>query len=152
MASAGGFVEVVIKNRGRAAKKLARGKDRIVRKAQSRSLRAAAKPVLRDAKAFVDSETGTLEDSLKIRAGKRRRHSVSIVVQTGDGFFKGETFYGAFVEYGHRMGKRPKSGQADTRRIVMPHPYLQPAADKNRRRVPLIYAAKLRREMRGAFR
>lgn len=150
MAKGGQLLDIIIRNKGRAAKKLARAKDKIARKAQVRALRAAAKPVLRDAKLFVNTRTGTLEDSLRIRAGRRRRNSVSIRVMTADGFFKGDAFYGAFVEYGHRLGKRPGKGQTDTRRIVPAHPYLQPALDKNRRRSVKIYRAVLRREIRAS--
>lgn len=44
--------------------------------------------------------TGNLAKSIKVRSGKRSRRHFSMVVQLGEGNFKGETWYGAAVEYG----------------------------------------------------
>ena len=74
----------------------------IVRKAT----RAVAKDVLADAKARAPHDTGLLESSLVVRSAKitnkRRRGIEGHSVETKDGLFRGETFYGAFVELGHK--------------------------------------------------
>ncbi len=58
----------------------------------------------------VNLKSRKLRDSLHVQAGtrsRRNKHRVGFQVVTGEGFFKGPTFYGGFVELGHRVGKRP---------------------------------------------
>lgn len=54
---------------------------------------------------------GDLRKSIKVKAAKRSRVSVGVNVVTGatDNVFVGDQFYGAFVEFGHFMGKRKRS-------------------------------------------
>lgn len=66
------------------------------------AIRRAMKPVLAAAKANAPHEEGLLRSALKIRAAKRSRKAISIFVRIGEGDFRGETFYGAFQEYGTR--------------------------------------------------
>lgn len=77
--------------------------ERIQGKVARQAVRAGAKEFHGPAKAAAPSRSGDLERSLKVRAGKRsRRMAVSAQVVTEDGWFKGKTFYGGFVEYGTR--------------------------------------------------
>lgn len=75
---------------------------KVVRKAT----REVAKDCLATAKARVAHDTGLLESSLVVRTAKitnkRRRGIEGHSVETKDGLFRGETFYGAFVELGHK--------------------------------------------------
>lgn len=73
--------------------KIAKG---IVRK----NLRAAAKPILKAAKANCPVLTGRLRKSLKIRVLKKRKSSYALQVSPSKGWAKGEEFYGGFVEFG----------------------------------------------------
>lgn len=73
---------------------------KVAKQAIRKPLRAGAKIVLARAKQNVPAESGALKKSLKVRAGKRSRNTISIRVATGKGWFTGETFYGAFVEFG----------------------------------------------------
>ena len=50
-------------------------------------------------------KAGTLRDSLKVRSA-RNRGGVAYVVRTAAGDYRGQTFYGSFVEFGHKIGKR----------------------------------------------
>lgn len=70
------------------------------------ALRAASNEFLTAARANVPVKTGALKRSLVVRSGKRSRRAIRVLVQTGAGFFTGPTYYGGFVEYGHRVGKR----------------------------------------------
>lgn len=73
------------------------------------ALRPAAKVILEASKRGVPRRTGRMAASLKVKAGKRSRkrpNAVTFVVQTAEGDFKGETYYAAFLEYGHRAGPR----------------------------------------------
>ena len=71
-------------------------------------LKTAAKILLERIKAEVPKGAGDLARSLKVRAIKRSRVRVGYIVRTGkeDAVFSGATFYGAFVELGHKIGKR----------------------------------------------
>jgi HK97 gp10 family phage protein len=77
--------------------------DKVERQILRQAVTAAAKPVLEEAKAQAPVKSGALRTSLKVRAGKRRKGSVGRQVVTKDGFFKGEQFYGAFIELGTKF-------------------------------------------------
>jgi hypothetical protein len=51
-------------------------------------------------------KTGNTRRSIKLRAGPRSRTGISVEVSIGDGFFKGLAYYGAFVLFGWKTGKR----------------------------------------------
>ena len=53
-------------------------------------------------------EGGRLKRSIKVRAGRRSRGSISMLVTTSgsDNLFQGDQYYGGFVEFGHFIGKR----------------------------------------------
>jgi HK97 gp10 family phage protein len=79
---------------------------KVAKQISSQALRAGAKVMLDATRRITPVISGTLKRSLKVRAGKRKKDRVSFQVQTRDGDYKGETFYGAFVNFGHRVGKR----------------------------------------------
>lgn len=92
---------------------------RVQKKVLRKPLRDAAKVIHADARQRIPRVTGRFRVSLKVRAGRRSRklaNTVRIVVITSEGWFKGKVYYGAFVEFGHRQGKRIKG----TRRKVNP--------------------------------
>jgi HK97 gp10 family phage protein len=74
-------------------------------KAAQRAVREEAKVAKKEGNRY----PGQLRDSLAIRAIKRNRAGrVGVVVQTRAGEFRGNTFYGAFVEYGtSKMAAKP---------------------------------------------
>ena len=66
-----------------------------------------------------DKTGGLLKSSLKVRARKRSRNSVgyrsvtdraTFAARTGDAEKSNDVFYAPFVEFGHKIGARPKSG------------------------------------------
>lgn len=82
---------------------------RMQKKVLREGLRPAAKLVQTQAKANIPSKSGKGSASLKVRAGKRSRKypdRVSINVITAAGWFRGETFYMAFDEFGFKLGSR----------------------------------------------
>lgn len=101
------------------------------------ALRMAAKGIQWTAKQNAPVDTGLLRTAIKVRATKKRKKDViGINVITGEGDYKGRTFYGSFIEYGHRRGKRTASikraqklghSPFDNRPWVAPKPYLRPA-------------------------
>jgi len=93
--------------------KLDRLEKRDARRVLRRAHRAAAKqilpkarglaPVLRRQKGRVQRHApGLLRRAIRVRAAKRSRKFIGAVVTIGKGFFKGETFYGGFQEWGWR--------------------------------------------------
>lgn len=80
---------------------------KIATKLVRRSLREGAKIVQAQAKADAPVDTGLLEKSIKVVSGRSRKKGVFLMgVLIGSGNFKGETFYGAFQEFGWKTGKR----------------------------------------------
>jgi HK97 gp10 family phage protein len=108
------------------------------------AMKAAGKRVLEEAKAKVpiaavaslsDKQIeqgkfpGQLHDSLKI-VTSARKFRVSVRVQTDEGWFKGDAFYGGFVELG-------------TSKMVA-KPYLRPALNENKDRCIAIIRDEIR--------
>lgn len=93
----------------RIDKALADLEPKIQKKILRDGLKAGAKIVADEAKLKVPVDSGDLKKSIKVRAGKRAgRGKIRRTVVTGKGFFKGQEFYGGFVEFGTRkMRARP---------------------------------------------
>lgn len=82
---------------------------KVQKKVVRKPLRDGAKIVNDAAKSDAPVRSGKLRKAYRVRAAKRSRknkHLVTIRPQIGAGDFKGETFYGAFGEFGHRVGPR----------------------------------------------
>jgi HK97 gp10 family phage protein len=80
----------------------------VMRKVDRQGLREGGKIVLEKAQRDCPVVSGALRDSLKLKAGKRRKNYISVVIGTAIGWFKGKTYYGGFVEFGtSKMGARP---------------------------------------------
>jgi HK97 gp10 family phage protein len=95
------------------------------RKGIRRGLRAGAKIITKEAKRLAPRRTGALRKSIKTKAGKRSRASLSVVTIVGEGFFKGEEFYASFIEFGtdhiegqHFMERAAKAKQEQAGRIA----------------------------------
>lgn len=112
---------------------LARLEAKLARKIGSKALRAGAKIVQARAKSLSPIETGALKKSIKVRAGKNRKTYRSIIVASGEKWFTGKEFYAAFVEFGHRTGKR----SAGTKRAQVNRTYN--AAADTRKEVPGVH-------------
>lgn len=76
--------------------------------------RAAKAHLLPQAKSAVPVDSGTYRKSIKVRAIKRSRKAVGVQVSAGVKGFTGDAFYGGFLEYGWRVGKR---GNSDRRHV-----------------------------------
>jgi len=89
-------------------RKLLSFEPKLGRKIIRQALRNAAKPILNAAKANVPVDTGDLKKSLKVKAMRKRRHSYGVMIATSVGWFAGNEFYGAFLEFGtSKMAARP---------------------------------------------
>lgn len=145
--------------------------DKVESKVRKRALRtgmrSAMKVVLAKAKQLVPVDSGALKRSLTIRSAKRSRSSVGIMVTTKEGLFSGETFYGGFKEYGHRLGKRTSNEDMgvrkrkrrsisertrataldDSRPMVKAQPFLRPALDGSKNAITAVMTAEIKRSL-----
>jgi len=64
------------------------------------ALKDAAKPLLQEAKERVPVKSGDLKKSLRVRTMKRKKGRYGVEMATKDGWFKGDQYYGAFLEFG----------------------------------------------------
>lgn len=109
---------------------------KIEKRVWRKACRAAAKVILPRARANAPKQTGQLRKALRVRALKRSRVYVGARVTVGaDKWYTGDTFYAAFVEFGHKIGKRPskniiKSGR-DKRQEVPGKHYLEKAGEQS---------------------
>lgn len=55
--------------------------------------------------------TGRLRKAIRVRAAKRSRRYIYYVARVGAEWFKGETFYAGFQEWGWHAGKRGRSSK-----------------------------------------
>lgn len=138
---------------------------KVARKEIVSGLRKGAKVIADDARSRApvyagkerpDRKPGQLRDSIKVRSARARSGSVGVNVITSEGWFIGDEFYGAFVEFGHGIGRRSAEivqlqratlkarkkkdekaiskasealSRADSRARVRPHPFMRPAFD-----------------------
>mgnify|MGYP001009153993 CR=1 FL=1 len=106
---------------------LAELEKRIANKIIRRVMRESMKPIAVAARENAPVETGVLRSAIKVRAMKRSRGRIGIMVMIGEGDFKGDTYYGGFQEYGWKTGKR--SDPDNQRREVEGKGYMRKAWD-----------------------
>lgn len=97
----------------------------IARKHTRTALRAGAKVIQKQCQADAPTKTGRTRRAIKVRAGKRMKDAIRMLVTIGQGMFQGVTFYAGFIEYGwkwsrkrnarNRKGKALTSGATDKR-------------------------------------
>lgn len=97
--------------------------DKMQRKAVASSLRDGTKLLKSAVQADAPVKSGATKAAVKVRAGKRKKGKVSMMVSIGEGWFKGATFYAAFDALGHMQGSR-KNGD---RKHIPGNRYLQNA-------------------------
>jgi HK97 gp10 family phage protein len=129
------------------------------KQALTRSARVAMKPLLANAKSQAPSKSGVLRKAIKLRAMKRnRRGIVGIFVDMSEKRFQGDTYYGAFQEFGWHAGKRDKSlrvrgkwsgvgSAADKRKAIAGKHFMEQAFDTGRSGAEQVFKRQLWVEM-----
>lgn len=117
MAKAGGAFRVTVQGDKKLLAKLNRLGRTEANKVIRTALRAGSKTIADETKRLApvgqdrgSHKKGTLKRAIKVRAMKRKRGRIGTMVQIGQGFFKGATFYGGFVALGHKIGSRKLGG------------------------------------------
>ncbi len=119
-------------------KKLSTLEPKIGRKVVRKSLRVGAKIIQKAIKAEVPKRSRTLEKAVKVRVAKgNRKRTYAVMATTGErgNMFAGKTFYGGFVHFGHKVGKRGNQarGAVDTRvKSVEPNAFIKRAYEKKK--------------------
>lgn len=135
-------------------KKLADMPDLMRRKPMRRGTREVAKFTLRQAKREAPHDEGDLERSLKVKSAKRSRKLKGLVgatVETSEGMFQGDQFYGGMVEFG-TDNRKTKSGanrgkiEKDAFAFLRPSLYAFP---DRKRRIFIAHIARWMREQRA---
>lgn len=128
----------------------------VARKAIRKGLRAGAKIITAEARRQAPvGESRKLRRAIKTRAAKRSRRYIGVVTQLGAGDFMGETFYGAFQEFGWHIGKR-RGGkktrrQARGRRFRKGVHFIERAAMTHGGKAGFIATATIKREIEAAM-
>jgi HK97 gp10 family phage protein len=89
---------------------LANFEIKLQRKMASAALRVGAKIIQKGVKGNIHSITGAMARAVRVRAGKSGKGYKSIQIVIGSGWFTGDEWYAAFVEFGHKQGKRRGAG------------------------------------------
>jgi HK97 gp10 family phage protein len=105
-------------------KQLRKLRGTAIRKVYRQAVREAARPVLATAKQIVPVDTGRLKRSLKIRAGRRSRRIISVVVKPGTRSELGiapdaSGYYPAHIELGFRRGTTKFPGNRFLRDAIL---------------------------------
>jgi HK97 gp10 family phage protein len=99
----GDCLKVSIKGSKEIIKKLDSLEKKIATKIVRTAIREAAKPILKEAKANIPSDSGNLKKNTKIRTMKRKKGRIGLIVQSSSTDPQG--YYGSFVEYGTKYQK-----------------------------------------------
>ena len=74
------------------------------------ALRAGAKIIQAQCKADAPNRSGLTRRSIKVRAGRRSRTGVKMLVSIGKQAYVGDNFYAAFQNFGWKAGSRKNKG------------------------------------------
>lgn len=91
-------------------KQLRELEPKLAKKVTRKALRDAAKLTAAKAKELVPVDEGDLRDSIRVKSGKSRKGTVSVIVTTSasDNIFSGEAYHGGFIEFGtSKMEAKP---------------------------------------------
>jgi len=112
------------------------------------AFRAGGKIIQSAAQANVKDGPGTnhpaglLRRSIKVRVSSRRGAVRAFIgTSSTSNLYVGKTFYGGFLEYGHKVGSR---ALGDARQHVPPHPFMAPAVRATRDRAGQVIIDMLR--------
>lgn len=125
------FMSIKIEGAKELEKTLLGLEPKLGKKIIRQAMKKAAKPIHAAARQMAPVVTGALRKSIKIRVMKRKKHRYGVVIGTAAKWFTGETFYGAFAEFGTK--KQPAK------------PFLRPAFDAYHKDALKIFISEIRK-------
>lgn len=138
------------------------GERYVIRKGQRAAAKVIYPEVMAETREFRyenyprNRQRGTLKASIKIRAIPRNRRFYGVMIMSGKDnlkrrkikTFHGETYYGAFVNYGHKIvPRRGTRVRRSTRKWVTPRPFLTYPFKFSGRRAGRVAIEVIRREV-----
>jgi len=137
--------------------------DRTTRSKFVRSgLRVGARLIVDEARARVPVRSGALKKAIKVQSAKsRKKGTLSIRVASGSVNFKGQTYYGGFIEYGYHASPRYPVGAfgvitwashargTGVGTFVPPRPFMRPAFRSKGAKSIEVATAEIWRQMSG---
>jgi len=128
---------------------------KVQKKVGRKATRAGARAVLAAVKANAPWLTGTLNDSLKVRAlkvsrrrGKKFGHQVIVGEGDAQGLFSGDAFYAGFLEFGTKERKHRRTGKSVGRIAAGEHDFIRRVLYDNAETVRSISINELRAAIR----
>jgi HK97 gp10 family phage protein len=149
-------VTIVVSGEKELARRIRALPDDVRNKVLKRAAREAMKPALAVARRNSPKKTGLLRKSLKSKAQRNKlRGWVGQIIETREGWFGGETFYGAFQEFGWHVGKRRNSlrsrgewggigGPQDNRKFVEGKHFVEKTFDTEKEAIASRFIARCR--------
>lgn len=104
-------ISMKVINSKKVIQKLNGMEPKVRKKIERSALRKGGQIIAVAAKSRAPVYTGKVKKRIKVRAGKRRKNRLSVVIGTSQKDFTGDQFYAGFVEFGtkeriHKSGKR----------------------------------------------
>lgn len=95
-------------------------------------------------------KSGALKRSLRVKAIKRSRKKIGVRIVSGSEWFRGPTYYAAFVELGYRRGSKKIPGQRFMRRGLYESESLVRTEIRKvaKQKLPIVIAAELARQLK----
>ena len=122
----GRFGSMTIKGGAELQRKLRQLEPKLSKQIFRKALRSGARIIRDEARRLVPVDSGLTKEAINVKAGKGGRKKISVNIAVGEGDYKGDTFYAAFLEYGHFSGSRKRG---DDRTFVEARPFMRPAFD-----------------------
>lgn len=136
---------VIVTGDKEVTRQLASLGSRRAREFHRKSIRKAAKVVLEWARNIVPVQSGTYRRSLTVRALKKSRVFQGVRVTQREKAYTGKAFYGAFLEFGWKTGRRRAGEQAKPRRKIPGRWLLRKAGTVKEDEARGIYIAELKK-------
>jgi HK97 gp10 family phage protein len=165
-------IDITLKNVAKAIETFDRLEPIIQNKVLAQMTRAGGNIILPAAKAATSMfqykksnplpkgrKKGDIKRGLKVRALPRKAGRIGVSVISSLKDKSGEErmlYHGAFVNWGHKIGRRPGKGQTDSRtRKVKPVPYMNKAFQRSRRQAMAVmtslFKAGVKREWKAMW-
>lgn len=128
----------------------------VARRVITKAARTAMKPVMKAARDNAPTKTGAMRKAIKLYALKKnRRGNIGIMVALGSKkkWYAGDTFYGAFQEFGWKVGARSgvsKTG-TDTRKEIEGKHFVERAYQTHGERALRTFMTEVPREIEKAM-